>query len=460
MNFSSARITLVSCLMALGVVTPITGGAQNVRRAELFSDWTRPVFPVAEYSERLARAMGALAGGEVMLVPSGEGTSSGENFRQLDDFEYFSGLEVPRSLLLIDPVAQRTTMFTPARDPRFDNPGRPNDFPGRILAADPALKAMSGVDEVLPDDSLADRLQAIQRRGARVLVNLGAANRNIGGRIATFGTMTAGETLARALGERWPGLTIGNGYDVMARLRMVKSAREIDLMRRTARITAEAIAKGAQRVRPGVDERTLTGAFIADCMAAGAQGVPFTPIIKSGANSLWPWRILGAHYDRRNRTMAAGELVIYDVGCELDHYVSDVGRTFPVNGTFTPRQRELIDMVKRISDAVIAAARPGATLADLQRAAERTIPEKERAHMQAPLYFGHHLGLDSGDPSLPDVVLAPGMIFTIEPWYYNHTERVAVFIEDEILITATGAENLTAALPRDAAGLEKLRQQR
>ena len=78
--------------------------------------------------------------------------------------------------------------------------------------------------------------------------------------------------------------------------------------------------------------------------------------------------------------------------------------------------------------------------------------------MQAPLYFGHHLGLDSGDPSLASATLAPGMVFTIEPWYYNHDEGVAVFIEDEILITTTGSENLTARLPRDADGLEGLRR--
>ena len=118
----------------------------------------------------------------------------------------------------------------------------------------------------------------------------------------------------------------------------------------------DAIARGAARVRAGTDERTLTGAFTADCMAPGAQRVPFAPIIKSGPNSLWPWRILGAHYDRRNRTLHDGELVIFDVGCERDHYVSDVGRTFPVGTRFTTRQRELVEMVRSVSDAVIAAA--------------------------------------------------------------------------------------------------------
>jgi Metallopeptidase family M24 len=150
--------------------------------------------------------------------------------------------------------------------------------------------------------------------------------------------------------------------------------------------------------------------------------------------------------------------VIFDVGCERRHYVSDVGRTFPVASQFTPRQRELVEMVRAISDKVIAAAKPGTTLAALQRTATAAIPVAARPYMQAPLYFGHHLGLDSGDPSITDAVLQPGMIFTIEPWYYNHEENVAVFIEDEILITPNGSENLTAQLPRDAAGLERLRQ--
>jgi hypothetical protein len=117
-------------------------------------------------------------------------------------------------------------------------------------------------------------------------------------------------------------------------------------------------------------------------------------------------------------------------------------------------------MVRRISDAVIAAARPGTTLSALQRVAVDATPAAARRYMQAPLYFGHHIGLDAGDPYLPDATLVPGMVFTIEPWYYNHDEQVAVFIEDEILITADGSENLTAALPRDAAALEQIRQGR
>lgn len=431
--------------------------AAHAQRAERFADWTRPAFPAAEYSEHRVRALASLGPGDVLLVPSGEGTSGGETFRQRDDFEYFTGLEVPRSLLAIDGQSRRAVLFVPRDDPRFENRGRPNDFPGRPLAADPLLRELSGVDSVLTDDAFDAFLTGVQARGARVMINGARAGNVISAPPSSFLAPTAGELLADHIHRSHPAITLGNAYSLIAGLRMVKSAREIAAMRAAARLAMEGIARGASRVRPGLDERTLTGAFSADCMAQGGQRDAFTPIIKSGDNSLWPWRILGAHYNRRNRVMRAGELVIYDVGCELDHYVSDVGRTFPVSGRFTPRQRELVEMVRRISDAVIAAARPGITLADLQRVAVAAIPDAARPYMQAPLYFGHHLGLDSGDPSVADAPLVPGMIFTIEPWYYNHDEKIAVFIEDEILITAGGSENLTAALPRDAAGLEQLR---
>ena len=445
------RTLLLTCVAAAAFVL------EAQPRPERFTAWTAPVFPVAEYRARRSALLERLQPDELLLVPSGEGTSGGETFRQLDDFEYLAGLEIPRSILAIDGRTRRALLFVPHMDPRFDNSGRPNDFPGRPLANDPALRALSGVDVVHPDSALDTYLRDAVTRGTRVLVNAGRLLGTATPSLSRFGAPTPGEGLAAELQRSHPELALGNAYRQIAAVRMVKSAREISLMREAARVTMVAIARGAARVRPGVDERTLTGAFSADCMALGAHRDAFTPIIKSGENSLWPWRILGAHYDRRNRAMLDGELVIFDVGCEREHYVSDVGRTFPVGARFEPRQRALVEMIRGISDAVIAAARPGITLSELQRVATTAIPEAARPFMQAPLYFGHHLGLDTGDPSLADAVLAPGMIFTVEPWYYNHVEEVAAFLEDEILITAAGSENLTAALPRDADGLEHLR---
>ncbi|MCH7709012.1 MAG: aminopeptidase P family protein [Myxococcales bacterium] len=131
---------------------------------------------------------------------------------------------------------------------------------------------------------------------------------------------------------------------------------------------------GERIVAAGVDERTLEGELEAAFKRGGAQRPAFDSIVKSGPNSLWPWRILAAHYDRRNRVMLDGELVIFDVGCEVDHYASDVGRTFPVSGAFTLEQEAALRVSTTAADAVIAAVRPGVTLAELQAVAEAASP--------------------------------------------------------------------------------------
>ncbi len=444
-------------------LAPPLAAQSGSRPTERFTDWTHPTFPRAEYIARHAAAGSAMTASQVLLVPSVEGTSAGETFRQDADFLYFTGLEVSRSVLVVEGGTGHTVLFLPAMDHRFESAGRPNDFPGRALLADPAVRALSGVDSVRAIERLPAYVAELARRGSEVLINTGASISAITtppGMQAAFTAPTPGVLLARHVRQLQPGLRFGTALPLIATLRMVKSPREITMLREAARITQWALALGVTRVAPGVDERTLTGAFTSDCQALGAQRDAFTPIIKSGENSLWPWRILGAHYDRRSRRMRPGEVVIFDVGCEHDHYVSDMGRTLPVSEQFTPRQRLLVDMVARASDAVIAAARPGVTLADLQAVALAAIPEDSRPYMQASLYFGHHLGLETGDPSLSDAVLAPGMVFTIEPWYYNHDEQVAVFIEDEILITDSGAENLTQSLPRTAIQLERWRTAR
>ena len=225
-------------------------------------------------------------------------------------------------------------------------------------------------------------------------------------------------------------------------------------MRGAADATIAAIRAAAGRIRPGVDERTLQGEFERTCRTFGAQSIPFTPIVKSGPNSLWPWRILAAHYNRRNRALRPGELVILDVGCEIDGYISDIGRTFPVSGAFTDVQREKLLVSTRAAEAVIAAVRPGVTLRELTRVAYDAIPDHEEPHMQTAAFFGHHIGLSAGDPALLDEPLAPGMVFTVEPWYYNHEIGVSVFVEEVVLVTEDGAEVLTAALPRTPEGLE------
>ena len=400
-------------------------------------------------------------GGGVLLVPSGSGESHGETFRQLDDFLYFSGLELPSSILALDADELRTVLFAPNRDARFQNPGRPNDFPGRPLTDDPNLGREAGIGAIVPMDAFDEVLSGWISEGRTFWVDLGRP----GPAETTLAETAPGklfvepspeETFLLRLAATYGRARFENAFPHVAALRLRKSEREIGVMRQTAELTSAAIARAAVLVRPGVSERALAGEFEAGCKAGGAQRLAFASIVKSGPNSLRPWRILAAHYDRRDRLLQDGELVVFDVGCELNHYASDVGRTFPVSGRFSDEQAELLRMVNAVSDAIVDAVRPGVTLRDLQAVAREHIPVDQRPYMQTGLFFGHHLGLSVDDPTLPDEPLAPGMVFTVEPWYYNHDREIAVFVEDEILVTESGADVLTAALPRTPGGLEEL----
>ena len=441
----------------LTVMLAVTLRAQEQR----YFDWTALPFPAEEFAARRETFATRLAtmGDGVMLIPSIDGVSGGETFRQQDTFMYFTGLELPRSILAIGSDGD-VMLFAPPRDPRFENRSRTNDFPGRPLADDPVLVARSGIGAIRSTDEFEALVSFLVEEDVPIYLDMGSPGDVPTPRIRPHLNWDAHDNFYAYLRERHPQATLVNAFPLVAAQRMVKSRAEIERMRATARITSEAIMIAGARVHPDVDERTLEAVFEGACKEGGAQRLSFSSIIKSGPNSLWPWRVLASHYDRRNRAMEAGDLVIFDVGCELDGYVSDVGRTFPVSGSFNDEQRGILEMVIGVTDAIIAAIRPGTTFRALREVGQRTIPREHRRYMMVGNFYGHHLGLSTGDPSLLDAPLEPGMIFTVEPWYYNHDIAIAVFIEEEVLVTSDGAEVLTAALPRTPDELEAVVRRR
>jgi Xaa-Pro aminopeptidase len=318
------------------------------------------------------------------------------------------------------------------------------------------LATVSGLTRIVDVSEFEAYLEAWTNEGRLLRVN--------GGRPGTLSTMESEalpdwspqDLLLLHLRRTRPEAPIRNAFDAVARVRSVLSPAEVERMRRVADLTMRSIRETAGWVKEGVDERTLEGHFQLACKRGGSQRVAFHPIIKSGPNSNRPWRVLTAHYDRRNRKMTNGDLVIFDVGCELDHYVSDVGRTFPVSGRFSPEQRLALELSTAVADAIIAAVRPGLTLRDLQTVAEANIPDDQKKYMQTGLYFGHHIGLSTSTPVLTDEPLATGMVFTVEPWYYNHDTQISVFVEDVLLVTENGVEVLTRELPRRPEELERM----
>jgi len=437
--------------------TASSDSADQLTPEQRYGDWVRRLdFRPQEYSFRRSNMIRLLgeSGGGIMLVPSSDGLTHGATFRQLEDFWYYTGLEVPNSMLVLDADRDVTVLFLPKTDYRFENPGRRNDFPGRPLLDDYQLRSIAGMEEYRDIESFDEYLRQRIASGTTLRVNGGTAGVLADPEISLWGALDPVQTMIMHLRAAYPTAQLDNAFEDVARGRMVKSRYEIQKMQIAADATAQAILSAAELIRPGVDERTLQGDFESTCRALGSQTIPFTPIVKAGPNSLWPWRVLAAHYGRRNRPIESDELVILDVGCEIDGYISDVGRTFPVDGSFSALQREKLLVSTRAADAIIAAIRPGITLRGLTQIAYDAIPDDEEKYMQTPSYFGHHIGLNAGDPALMDVPLEPGMVFTVEPWYYNHDLDIAVFVEDVVVVTEDGVEVLTRGLARTPEELE------
>ncbi|MGB3152387.1 MAG: Xaa-Pro peptidase family protein [Maribacter sp.] len=418
-----------------------------------YFEWTSMPFSKEQLAERRLRFMSHLPKNGLVFVPSKDGFSYGETFRQLDDFYYFTGLEIPNAILVLDLSKKSSLIYTPERDLRFESASRPNDFPGRPLLRDSDLTEASGI--VLKNKKELNE-DFRQYTMPTVYLNLGRSGGVEQLSNELIQTPTPEEILMLGLRRMKNELLFKNYYEALAKVRMVKSESEIAFMRKATEINVEGIKVAAKAIEAGKDERYLEGVLEGNYKKDGAQRLAFGSIIKSGPNSLWPWRILATHYDRRNRIMEDGDVVIFDVGCEYNYYVSDVGRTFPVSGTFTPKQREILAMEVNIADQIIAFIKPGITFKDLRDLCDRIIPEDAKKYMQAGLFFGHHLGLSTGDPNLSDATLEPGMIFTVEPWYYNHDEQISVFTEDVILVTKDGCEVLSKDLPRTPKALEAL----
>ena len=281
---ASRRVFFAAVLFAAVLGASLTRLAlSHPPPAERFFAWTQLQFPPAEYARRRAALGQALTatGGGVFLAPSRAGLSDGTTFRQLDDFLYFTGLELPDSVLAIAAPAGRTTLFVPRRDPRFESATRPNDFPGRPLADDPALARTSGVDAVRPIEELGPWLQTQAQRPGGLALWMNPGRPSEAGRPGGISPSPAGPVLppdplrdfAAYLRKTAPTARLVNAFAAVARLRMVKSPAEIAILRRAARLTAQAIRRAASHglVHAGTTERDLEAEFEAACNECGTQ---------------------------------------------------------------------------------------------------------------------------------------------------------------------------------------------
>jgi Xaa-Pro aminopeptidase len=244
-------------------------------------------------------------------------------------------------------------------------------------------------------------------------------------------------------------------------MRMVKSQAELALIRKAVEASVDAHLAAMKAVRPGVWEYEIAALMNYEYARRGSEWPSYPPIVGSGFYST----VL--HYDQDDHQMTDGEVVVMDVAGSYSGYASDITRTLPVNGHFTARQREIYEIVLGAQNAVLAAAKPGMTLGrgatnSLQSVAFNYINTHGKDLHGKPLgqYFihgiGHNVGLNVHDPADNGAPLQPNMVITDEPGLYIPEEKIGVRIEDDLLITETGAELLSRRLPRTVDEIEKI----
>jgi len=360
------------------------------------------------------------------------------DFRQDNTFFYLTGLETPRSWLVLearDGAPVRSLLYLPPRNPHAER------WTGPQLGPGPEAAQLTGITDVRSTERVTEEVEALAAGGAAVHLWIPPS--------------VEPDALARRLLSQ-PNVSTSSLAPHLAAVRVVKDADELARLRRAIALTTEAQRAAMRAVAPGMWEYELEAVIEYTFRRGGAERVGFPSIVGSGPNST----VL--HYDKSRRRMEAGDLVVVDIGAEYGYYTADVTRTFPVSGRFTERQRAIYDLVLGAQQATIAAIRPGVRTAELEAIARRYLREHSNGLCGAAtcdryLVHGvsHWLGMDVHDVGNHGTPLAPGMVLTVEPGIYLPEEGLGIRIEDDVLVTADGHEVLSADAPRNAEEIEQ-----
>jgi Xaa-Pro aminopeptidase len=435
----------------------------------LFTD----TFPPEEFASRRARVFEAIGDGVAVLQGAAEYPAY-VRFRQHNQFFYLTGVEVPRALLLLDGRDRSATLFLPPRDEGLEQSEGPRLGPG------PEAERLTGIPRVLAREAFGDALRAAASPG-RILYlphrpeSLGAATPYVTARRAEQsahdpwdGRPSRSAQFIERVRAAAPGAAIADLDPVLDRLRVVKSPREIALIRAATALSGRAILEVLRRARPGMREYEL--AAIGDYVfrRGGAQGPAYFALVAAGENAWYP------HYHGGRDILRDGELVLFDYGPDYRYYAADVTRMFPAGGRFSRDQRELYGIYLRFyrelmasigpglaPEAIVrtAAARMDRVLGDVQL--ERAVIRDAAAGFVDALRgasfwnLGHMVGMEVHDVQPPVERLEPGMVFTIEPALTIEAERVYIRVEDMILVTPDGYENLSSFVPIEPEEIER-----
>lgn len=434
------------------------------------------MIPLHEHITRRQALLSSAPKDSLVLIPAAKeilrnGQDNHFEFRQNSDFWYLTGFREPEAVLVLAPgrAEGETILFNRIRNPAEEV------WTGK-RAGQEGARQHYGMDQAFPIETFEQRLPELMSGRSAIYYPIARS-------------MEFDRKILKALDHVRSKLRRGavapdhivNSETLLHEMRVIKSDAELALMKNLNRISGEAHIQMMQQSKPGMFEYEYEAIIRHHCYQHGCRALAYSPIVGSGHNAC----VL--HYVENNRQTQAGDLVLIDAGGEYEGYASDITRTFPVNGRFTPEQKVIYNIVLKAQETCLAIIKPGFVWSDIQTATVQVITEglldagilngnvntliEQKAYL--PFYMhlaGHFLGLDTHDagiyfPKGKPRTLEKGMVFTIEPGIYIAPDNqdvdarwrgIGVRIEDNVIVTATGLENMTAFVPKSVNDIETL----
>jgi len=420
--------------------------------------WSQLLFEKSEYASRRAKLMEMTPDG-VVIIWGAQRPTGYFPFFQNNDFFYFTGVEIPDSILIVNGKTEESVLFftISEREAKSENislelvrdpvkyTGIERYYPVEEFSS--YLSRLASQVEVFytpftPEELLREctneKLRTLQRS---IMFN------------RWDGRLTRELQFVKLLRERFPQVEVRDCSSMITSLRMIKSPAEIEIIRKAARIGVKAHLEMMKATEPGVYEYELASLFEYICKKEGAQDLAYYVIISSEENHPY------LHYHKHNRLLEDGDFLVVDAGPDYHYYDVDISASYPANGKFSSRQREIYEACKEIERLAISLYRPGITAEEVNERIKEIL--KDRGYDLSKDVFkimtrqgggvSHYVGMAvhdvGGTPR--GVPLKPGMVFACDVLAVFPEENLGVRVEDTVLITEDGCENLTAGDERE-----------
>ena len=402
-------------------------------------------------------------GDGVGILWGAEPPNAATRFNQAPDLYYLSGLEDPNAILLLIGKTKEVVFFSKKsteRDLRWNGPSA-------WTIAD--IKSTYGIDQLLPYEDFWEVLA--QKSNPETVIYLpfssidqidksrkDANNNELLLLRHPVQHIPLWKKAIAEIKELFPLATLNNINPFMTDLRQIKTAYEIEQFKMSGKIGVEGVEEAIKDTRPGLYEYELEAVAAFYYTKRGARGAAFAPIVASGPNTYT------IHYEANNRQIKKEDFVLMDYGCNYNYYASDVTRVWPASGKFTAQEEKMYQCILDARNAIIKAMKPGVSFGELRAIAYEVYKKNGYADKELSWdgYIGHYTGMSVHDVGNRDdsSLLKAGMVFNVEPVLDDPISKRHMRLEDTVLITDTGAINLTEGVSAELAEIYKLMKQK